>query len=96
MVEPPASNIAVSSQEQRSNSVGGFGGEEQQRPGGDATAEVTTATMAATDNASAAAAAQPSPSTAPLSEDEKPLCVLVIGEWREGKKYKRRRESRKR
>ena len=93
MVEPPASNIAVSSQEQRSNSVGG---EEQQRPGGDATAEVTTATMAATDNASAAAAAQPSPSTAPLSEDEKPLCVLVIGEWREGKKYKRRRESRKR
>ena len=84
MVEPLTSDTPVSSREQHSNGVGGGdGAAEQPRPGGVVT--TATATTAAVDNPPAAAA-QPSPSTAPLSEDEKPLCVLVIGECTERNK----------
>ena len=77
MVQPPASEDSLE-QEQHQHHEGCCGGHGAAEASGSDATNATAADVAVDD----ANAAQPSSSAAdaPLSEEEKPLCVLVIGE----------------
>ena len=86
MAGPPASDVPASSREQPNDGAGGVGGDraKTESGGGDGGNALTAADVDIASPA-AAASAQPSSSTAQLSEEEKPLCVLVIGEPKDRK-----------